>query len=239
MRLPFEERLKTSTSRRERRQAGRPRNPTLRERRREEILDVAARLFSERGYHEVDVQTVADELGVGKGTVYRYFARKEELFLAAVDRVVRRLKSAVDARIEGIHDPMERIAGAIRAYLEFFARNTLFVELLIQERAQFKDRSQPTYFEYRDVNIGPWRQLLRDLIAQGRIRPIPVERIITVISDLLYGTMFTNYFTRRRSSFRAQAADILDITFFGILSDSERSVRSLEAASGRGQQKRG
>lgn len=236
MRLPIEEHAKTPVNPR---RVGRPKNPLLQERRRDEILDVAARLFAEQGYHQVDVQTVADELGVGKGTVYRYFARKEELFLAAVDRVVRRLKSAVDARIEGVDDPMERIAGAIRAYLEFFAKNSLLVELLIQERAQFKDRSQPTYFEYRDVNIGPWRQLLQELIAQGRIRAMPVERIITVISDLLYGTMFTNYFTRRRSSFRTQAADILDIAFYGILSDQERSARSRDAAAVRGRQKRG
>ncbi len=213
------------------RRVGRPANLSLRERRREEILDVAARLFAERGFHHVDVQLVANELGVGKGTVYRYFARKEKLFLAAVDRVIRRLKSAIDARLEGVRDPMERIEGAMAAYLEFFSKNSGFVELIIQERAQFKDRRQPTYFEHRDVNIGPWRSLLQDLITEGRIRAVPVERIITVISDLLYGTMFTNYFTRRRASYRAQSVDILDIVCFGILSDRERKRRLAEASA--------
>ena len=56
--------------------------------RREEILDAAARLFARHGYPETDTQLLADELGVGKGTLYRYFASKEELFFAAVDRAM-------------------------------------------------------------------------------------------------------------------------------------------------------
>lgn len=205
------------------RRPGRPADPTVRERRQEEILDAAARIFAQEGFHEADVQELADMLHVGKGTVYRYFPSKERLFLAAVDRVMCRLKAAVDASIGGIEDPLERLSRAIHAYLAFFAEYAEFVELLIQERAQFKDRKKPTYFEHRDANLGRWRELFQDLIAQGRVRAVPVERIITVISDLLYGTMFTNHFTGRRASFQAQAADILDIVFHGILTDENRN----------------
>ena len=51
---------------------------------------------------------------------------------------------------------------------------------------------------------------------------MPVERITDVMSDLLYGTMFTNFLTDRKKPFREQAQDILDVAFHGILSDSER-----------------
>ncbi len=53
-----------------------------------------------------------------------------------------------------------------------------------------------------------------------------MERILDVIGDLMYGTMFTNYFAGRNRSPEDQAADILDIAFHGILSDSERSRRA-------------
>src|SRR5262249_57454593 len=62
---------------------GRPQDPARRERRREEILEAAARLFAEHGYSETDTQGLADLLQVGKGTLYRYFRTKRELFLAA------------------------------------------------------------------------------------------------------------------------------------------------------------
>jgi len=201
---------------------GRPKNKQLSARRREEILDVAAKIFGERGYPNADVQIVADQLGVGKGTVYRYFPTKRELFLAAVDRGMQRLSGQVQAATDGIQDALERIAQAVHAYLTFFDVNPEFVELLVQERAAFKDRKKPTYFEHRDANLGPWQELLRGLVAQGRVRDAPVQRITDVLGDLLYGTMFTNYFAGRRKSFEQQAQDVLDIVFRGILTDKER-----------------
>ena len=50
--------------------------------RREEILDVATDLFAEFGYSEAVTKDLADRLQVGKGTIYRYFPSKRELFLA-------------------------------------------------------------------------------------------------------------------------------------------------------------
>jgi AcrR family transcriptional regulator len=196
--------------------------PTRRGARQEEILDAAAKLFARHGYSETDTQLLADELGVGKGTLYRYFPSKSALFLAAADRVMRKLRRQIDASIEGVEDPLKRIAVAIRAYLAFFAEHPESVELLIQERAQFKDRKKPTYFEHREANVEQWRALYRGLIANGRVRDMPVERIIDVMSDLLYGTMFTNYFTGQRKPFESQAEDILDVVFYGILSEVER-----------------
>jgi AcrR family transcriptional regulator len=196
-----------------------------REDRREQILDVATRLFAEHGYSDADTQLLADCLRVGKGTIYRYFPSKEQLFLAAADRVMRRLRAEVDAATAPIEDPLERIGEAIRTYLGFFAKHPDFVELLIQERAQFKDRKKPTYFEHCEANVERWRALYRSLIDQGRIRDVPVDRITDVMSDLLYGTMFTNYFTGQRKPSRAQAQDIMDIVFLGILSERERQRR--------------
>ena len=78
--------------------ASKPR-PACREetlcRRREEILAAAIHLFAVHGYAGTDTQLLADKLQVGKGTLYRYFQSKEDLFLAAVDSI-----SAADARAD-------------------------------------------------------------------------------------------------------------------------------------------
>jgi len=189
---------------------------------------VTARIFAERGFPNTDVQLVADEIGVGKGTIYRYFPTKRELFLAAVDRGMRRLRARVDASVAEVDDPLEQTAQVVRAYLAFFDANPDFVELLIQERAEFKDRKKPTYFEHRDANIGHWHDLLRGLVKAGRVRDVPVQRITGVLGDLMYGTMFTNHFAGRRKSFEQQAQDILDVVFQGILSDRERRARAAD-----------
>ena len=54
--------------------------------RRQQILDEAARLFAERGYHPTSVAEIVDSLGVGKGVFYWYFESKEQLFLELMAR---------------------------------------------------------------------------------------------------------------------------------------------------------
>jgi AcrR family transcriptional regulator len=185
--------------------------------RRDEILDVATALFAEHGYSDTVTQTLAEKLQVGKGTIYRYFPSKRELFLATADRVMRRLRERIDANLEGVDDPLDRVTVAVRSFLCFFMQHPEFVELLIQERAHFKDRKTPTYFEHREKNVVPWRKLYRELIDAGRVREMPVERITDVLSNMVYGAMFTNYFSGPSQPAEAQARDILDVFFHGIL----------------------
>jgi AcrR family transcriptional regulator len=203
----------------------RPVDEALCARRREQILGTAAKLFAELGYADADTQLLAEKLGVGKGTIYRYFPSKQEVFLAAADRAMHMLHEQVDSSVKDIVDPLDRIATAIRAYLAFFAEHPEFVELLMQERAQFKDRKKPTYFQHREDRVEQWRSLYRGLIADGRVRDMPVERITDVMSNLVYGTMFTNYFTGQHEPFEVQAQDILDVVFHGILTEAERGRR--------------
>src|SRR5262245_24383264 len=127
--------------------------------RREDILQTATELFAEHGFTDAVTQALADRLGVGKGTIYRHFPSKRDLFLAAADRAMRKMQEQICAAIAGIDDKLVLIERAIATFLQFFAEHPSFVELLIQERAYFKDRKRPTYFEYREVNIGRWRQI--------------------------------------------------------------------------------
>src|SRR5687767_10612477 len=173
---------------------GRPRDEALQERRREQILEQATRVFAERGYPNTDVQFVADPLGISKGTIYRYFPSKERLFLAAVQRGVERLKEHVDSAIASVADPVERIETATRAHLAFFKSRPELVELFVLERAEFRDGKKPIYFEVGETCQAPWRAVLRGLMDAGRVREMPVERVMDVFGDLIYGTVFTNHF---------------------------------------------
>ena len=199
-----------------------PPDNELTQRRREEILSAAARFFAEQGYQNADLQLLADQVGIGKGMLYRYFPSKEELFLAAVDRGMRHLHAFVQSRCDGVVEPLERIRTAIGSFFAFFDANPEVVELLIQERAEFRNRKEPTYMKHRQANVGPWEELMRKLIQEKRMRPIQVRRIGDKISNMLYGTLFTTYFAGGSVGFEEQAEDAIEIIFLGILSNSER-----------------
>lgn len=208
-----------------RRRPGRPPNAARTAQRRDEILTAAARAFAGAGFHGLDVEALAAHLGVGKGTIYRQFPTKRDLFLAAVDRAVSGMHEAVCAARESVTEPLAKIEAATSAYLAYCDAHPEMVELLILERAVFKDRKKPTYFEHREVSLDRWRQRFRELIRAGRVRNMSPAQITDVISNLLYGTMFTNFFAGRTKSFEQQAREILDVVFNGILSDAEREAR--------------
>jgi AcrR family transcriptional regulator len=198
-----------------------------REERRQAIVEAASRLFAEVGYTACEMERVAAELKIAKGTLYLYFPSKESLFYACVDTGMQQMQQTVASAADGSSEPFERIARGIRAYLQFFDDHPEQVELLIQERAYFKNRKKPTYFEYRDANRHKWRDLHQSLIDLGRERSdLPVERIMDVIGNLLYGTMFTNHFTGRSVSLAEQATSMLEIIFRGLLSDEERAAQA-------------
>lgn len=200
------------------RKRGRPPQPGLAESRREQILAAATDLFARHGFEHTDLQQVADVLGVGKGTVYRYFPSKRELFLAAADRAMHLLHGAVAAAADpSVYPPLERIERAITAYLVFFEEHPEFVELFIQERAAFRDRPTPTYFAHRQAQRERWRPLYDGLIESGVLRHLPAERIMDAVSAMVYGAMFTNFFLGRTHTAAQQARELLDVLFHGVL----------------------
>lgn len=67
----------------------------------EELLDAAQDAFAERGFHATSVAEVALAAGYTKGAVYAHFSGKTELFMAVLDRHIRRSQEADASRSEG------------------------------------------------------------------------------------------------------------------------------------------
>jgi AcrR family transcriptional regulator len=204
-----------------RRGPGRPRNLELASQRCEEILPIATEIFASKGYASTDVQEIADRLGIAKGTIYHYFPSKELLFLAAVDRGMAGLNAAIHHSLGTEEDTIKQIARAIRSFLKYFDTHSDVVELIVQERAEFRDRKKPTYLEHRERNIAPWHELFRSLCKSGRFRPLNEEQVTQTISNLLYGTIFTTYFARDGQTFESLSKQVLSLVFAGLLSDAE------------------
>ncbi|GAB3579215.1 TetR/AcrR family transcriptional regulator [Amycolatopsis endophytica] len=89
--------------------------------RRAELVSTGARLFSAKPYDEVLMEDVADEAGVSRALLYRYFPTKSDLFAAvyrqAADSLLSRAHFDPDASIPG------QISAALEAHFDYFAAN--------------------------------------------------------------------------------------------------------------------
>ncbi len=63
--------------------------------RREEILEAALDVFAEKGYHATKIADIAERLGIGHGTFYRYFKNKLDIFSSVADGIIAKVGQMV------------------------------------------------------------------------------------------------------------------------------------------------
>lgn len=182
-----------------------------------EILEAAAILFARQGYRSVEVQEIADRAGAGKGTVYRFFPTKEELFLGALRRRLDRLHDDVNRASCPVSDPLEKIRAATHAYLRFFDEHPETVELFIQERAELRDREMSLYFLQVEAHQPDWVGVFQALIDDGRMRRMDVHVAMETLGHLLYGFVLSERRGARGESLVQRFDDMFETYFYGVL----------------------
>ena len=81
-----------------------------------QILTAAVKLLSEQGFQKMLITDLAKEAGVSVGTIYQYVDTKEDILLLVVNDIIESYRREVPAAMEGIEDPVERLAAGFRAY---------------------------------------------------------------------------------------------------------------------------
>jgi AcrR family transcriptional regulator len=96
----------------------------------EKILAAAGRLFALHRFHEARMEDIAAAAGVGKGTLYRYFKDKEELYLALLDRAAVGLQRRLEDGQAAAAGPREKLVAVVAGILEYFDLNPYLFDLL-------------------------------------------------------------------------------------------------------------
>ena len=76
---------------------------------REAILDATDRFLSRYGYKKMTIDDLAQEVGIGKGSIYLHFSSKEEIVLSHIDRIIERLKGELRKIAASDESPEERL----------------------------------------------------------------------------------------------------------------------------------
>lgn len=104
-----------------------------REQRREQFLDVAARMIVATGVDSVTMEGVAAAAGVSKGLGYAYFANRGELLLALLNRETRAMAQRVNAEIEKADTYEAKVRASLRAWMDEVAERGLLLQALLRE----------------------------------------------------------------------------------------------------------
>lgn len=102
--------------------------------RRQEILESATKSFTLFGYKATTIEQVAKIANVGKGTIYTFFANKEELFQEVVLNLIDEMKRETDKTIIPNAGFMQNAHTSLMKMLQFRERHLLFAKLIEEEK---------------------------------------------------------------------------------------------------------
>jgi AcrR family transcriptional regulator len=156
---------------------------------RQTILDQAIRTFAELGFRGTDVQVIADRAGLGKGTIYRYFGSKQDLFWATTYEVLLRLEQHLFAAMEGVEGACARLRASATAYAEFFDAHPQCLEVFVQDRAEFRGSGPESHRQHHEKMIQQFAEIIQQGVAAGELRPVDARPTTLALGCLLYGAV--------------------------------------------------
>ncbi len=192
------------------------------ERRKNQILDAASLIFSKEGFAKANTDQIAKAANLGKGTIYRYFKSKKDLFLSVVDRGLDKLRDEILREVEKTDDPLKKIGNAIKAYLSFFEKNRDLIGILIHEQSSFQKRIAKRYFEHYYGNVDRIKQTFKTGIEQGLIKEIDIESAISVLTSILNGLIYMWQIEGRKYRLIDKVPIVTKIFLTGIIKDEKR-----------------
>ncbi len=131
---------------------------------RDKLVAAAREVFSDRGFAGTRMGDLADAAGVAHGTVYTYFATKEEVLLAVLADVREDLNAAMT--MPTVRDPIGRIESANRAYLDGYRSHAQLLQVA-QEAAAGDDRFADVLRDLRDTHVARVAAAIRKLQSDG------------------------------------------------------------------------
>jgi AcrR family transcriptional regulator len=128
--------------------------------RRQQLLEVAARLFRERGYHVTSMRDIAHEVGMLSGSIYYHFSSKEELLLAVYEEGLRHIAEQVDAAVAQRNTPWERLEAGCTAHLEALLELSDYTQVMIRVLPPEGGKVAERLLELRDQYEARFRELI-------------------------------------------------------------------------------
>ncbi len=115
----------------------------------DKILDAAADLFGKRRFLEVRMDDIAEEGAVGKGTLYRYFPDKEELYLALVKRSSEQYMEAMRATAAKPGPALARLERLVAAIIAYFDDRPQLFDLIQRAEVMHHERTPFSWLQAR------------------------------------------------------------------------------------------
>ena len=137
--------------------------PTM-ERRRDEIVAAAARIFHQKGYEATSIQEVAEAVGMLKGSLYYYIDAKEDLLFAVIEKAHQLGNDGMASSVEEGGDALAQLRHTITAHVRNNLENLTEIGVFFQDFRSLGQERRAAIVEERDS----YERFVRGIIERGQ-----------------------------------------------------------------------
>ena len=130
---------------------------------RQQILEAAAQIFSQKGYHATSMQDIASAVDLKKASLYHHISSKQEILLALLDQALDLVIAQVNEALSIDAPYPEKLRRAMRTYLETLAANRELSAVLLFEYRSLESQG----FRQHSIRRDRFERLWRDQIQSG------------------------------------------------------------------------
>jgi TetR/AcrR family fatty acid metabolism transcriptional regulator len=153
------------------------------------IMQAAEKLFTSRRYHELTTDDIARAARVGKGTIYRYFEDKDDLFFQVAVSGFEELCELLRSRVPGDAPFRDQLLGACAEIPKFYRRRAQLLRMMQAEEGRMpwrQDKIRQRWAARRETLTAAVADILRKGVAEGEIRAdVPCEVLATFLLGML------------------------------------------------------
>ena len=134
---------------------------------RDDILDAAAQVFRQKGFHGSSMADIAETVNLQKASLYHHVSSKQEILLALLDRALDMLFEQIDIIAKQPLPADEKLRQMVRVYLRLLAENSDLSAVLLFEHRSLEPAQHKRHIPNRDRFESLWRDVIDDGVDAG------------------------------------------------------------------------
>lgn len=159
------------------------------QKRAQEVLEAATKVFYERGYAATSVQDIADQLGILKGSLYYYIQTKEDLLYRVLESVQEDVTDILDGVLteEGLN-PLQRVALYVERQVEYNLTHLPKISVYHHDVDHLTGDRHASVQQVREAHARRLSKVIARGQEQGLIDPAPDARLLvnSVFSTIIW-----------------------------------------------------
>lgn len=156
---------------------------------RDQILDAAAQIFREKGFHAASMQDIAAAVNLQKASLYHHVSGKQEILLALLDRALDVLYEQVSPVVLLPAPAAEKLRQMIAVYLQSVTGHADLISVLLMEHRSLDPDLRERHVPNRDRFETLWRQVLNEGVQSGEFICDEVNLAVRGILGILNWTI--------------------------------------------------